>query len=63
MTCINETKALDDIRNLSPDARAYMQDRLRNGLQRILSTIEAGAPFDAREAVFDLADELRKMRL
>ncbi len=63
MPCTEDKEALREIKGLSSEARMYLQDRLRNGLQRILSSLEAKGPREARDAVFDLADELRRMRL
>lgn len=58
-----DEKAAAEIKGLSEDTRRYLQHKLRNGLQSIISSIEIGSPESASECVASISDELRKMGL
>lgn len=58
-----EDSAVTEIRNLSDNAKRFLQHKLRCGLQSVISCIEEGALVDASNRVLDIADELRNMGL
>lgn len=58
-----EDEAVAEIRGLSENARRYLQHKLRNGLQSIVSSIETGSTESAADCVFSISDELKKMGL
>lgn len=55
--------AVEEIKNLSEDAKRLLQHKVRGGLQSVISAIELGEPGEASSCVMDISDELRKMGL
>lgn len=55
--------AITEIKGLSENARRYLQHKLRNGLQSVISCIETGEPGGASDCVMSISDELKKMGL
>lgn len=60
---MDHEQAVIEIKGLSENARSYLQHKLGNGLQSVISCIETGETGNASECVFSIADELRKMGL
>lgn len=59
----DESKAVEEIRSLSPDARSLLQHVWRNGLQVIAAGTEMGEPNTVNEEVFKISSELRRLGL
>lgn len=58
-----DDKTIAEIKGLSEDARHYLQHKIRNGLQSIISCIETGLPENASDCVLSISDDLRKLGL
>jgi len=57
----DESKAVKEIRSLSPDARLHLQHLWRNGLQVIAAGAEIGESDVVTEEVYKLSNELRRL--
>ena len=61
---IDEIKAVEEIKGLSPNARLYLQVLWRNKLQAFLSAIELNAGKNTiRDEVWHMSNSLRRLGL
>jgi len=57
----DESKAVEEIRGLSLDARSHLQHVWRNGLQVIAAGTETGESNVVTEEVYKISNELRRL--
>lgn len=63
MTDDTEALAKGIISSMPEDVRALLRHRLRNGLQAIISSIEAGTRDASMDSVIGMGEDLRRLGL